>query len=210
MVEFFSQVDTAGLWIFSFPWDEALGWLSFSLTLALYFLLVWHFYHLLAKRDTFHKDIMHYDPGMAGLFEMIFHAGLKIIKYGVLFPLVSFLWFVGFSVLLFVVAQNQPVQQIALVAIGLISAARILAYYNETIASEFSQTLPIVILSVFLIEPGSFNPDLIAQRVSEIPALGPILFQFVLYLSLLELGLRFLLVVRQRVIGHPGSTAGKK
>lgn len=189
-------------------WNDIFTAGVFAVMLTGYYILVFHFYHFICRRDTFRKDTMQYIPGLAGVFEMIAHVGVKFIKYGILFPIVSFLWFVGFAVLVFLGSNIENIQEVALIAIGIISAARILAYINERIAEEFTQTLPIIVLCILLVQTNIFDSARLALRIADLPQLGPAVFQYVFFLSALEMILRTLYVLKHKLIGHPHKVMG--
>lgn len=184
------------------PWTDMLQWFTYAIGLFIYVWLIWHFYRFVARRDIFGKHLSIHHPGITGFLEDFLLGMFRVGKYGILFPIVSFLWFGGFVALLFVVAQNQTIEQIALIAIGLVGAARMLAYYKEDMSQELAKTIPIVILGVALTEPDFFQLSAIVSRVELLPALGATLFPFILYLSGLELFLRVALWIKQVGIGE--------
>ncbi len=183
------------------PWADMVQWFTYAAGLFIYVWLIWHFYRFVAHRDIFGKHLSIHHPGITGFLEDFLIGLFRVGKYGILFPIVSFLWFGGFVSLLFVVAQNQTVEQIALISIGLVGAARMLAYYKEEMAQELAKTIPIVILGVALVEPDFFKLELVASRLESLPALGATLLPFILYLSALELTLRIALWIKQVGIG---------
>ena len=196
--------------LFAFSTRDALEWTSFGLALALYVVLIFHFYRFVAKRDIFERHLTFTHPGIVGLLEDIVLGFLRIIKYGIFFPIISFVWFIGFASLLFLIVQNQTLEQTTLVAIALIAGARILSYYKEDAAQELAKTLPIVILGAALIEPNFFNFEQMYARLLALPALSVTLIHFVVYLSVLELSLRFLLYVKLAIWNDPLSLPKKK
>lgn len=196
-----SFIDSFTSIVFAFSVNNAIEWTAYALALAAYIVLIWHFYHFIAHRDIFKRHLSFSHPGVVGALEDCILFCLRIVKYGILFPLISFIWFGAFAVLLFVVAQNQSMHQIVLVAIGLVSATRILSYYNEDAAQELSKTLPIVILGVALVEPDFFNFNIIQSKLAQLPALSELLVHFILYLIFLELALRVLLHLKQSLAG---------
>lgn len=184
------------------PWSQMLDWFTYAGGLFIYIWLIWHFYRFVAHRDIFGKHLSIHHPGITGILEDFILGMFRVGKYGILFPIVSFLWFGGFVALLFVVAQNQTLEQIALISIGLVGAARMLAYYKEDMAQELAKTIPIVILGVALTEPDFFQINLVLSRLESLPALGATLLPFILYLSALELTLRVLLWIKQVGVGE--------
>ena len=189
--------------LFALSFDDALRWSSYGLALAIYIILIFNFYRFVAKRDIFEQKLTFAHPGVVGLLEDFVLAFLRLIKYGVMFPIISFVWFVGFVVLLFVVTQNQPIQQITLIAIALITGARILSYYNEDAAQELAKTVAIVILGTALVQPDFFQFTQVYQRLLSLPALSVTLLHFIVYLSGLELLMRFLYHLKLAVFNDP-------
>ncbi len=195
---------------FSFSFADVLQWLSYGLALAAYLILIFFFYRFISHRDIFKKKITFEHPGIVGLMEDLVLSILRLIHYGVLFPIISFLWFFGFAALLFLIVQNQTVHQITLIAIALVTGARLLAYYNEEASQELAKTVPVVILGVALIEPDFFQFELAYERFLALPALSITLLQFIVYLSALELGLRFLYHLKMAVFDDRLGTREKK
>lgn len=187
------------------PWSQMFEWFTYAGGLFIYIWLIWHFYRFVAHRDIFGKHLSIHHPGITGVLEDFILGMFRVGKYGVIFPIVSFLWFGGFVALLFVVAQNQTLEQIALISIGLVGAARMLAYYKEDMAQELAKTIPIVILGVALTQPDFFQVSLVLSRLESLPALGATLLPFILYLSALELALRVLLWIKQVGVGESPS-----
>ncbi len=185
-----------------FSWLDMGEWFTYALGLSIYIWLIWHFYRFVATRDLFGKHLSIHHPGLTGFLEDFILGLFRVGKYGILFPIMSFLWFGGFVALLFVVAQNQTIDQIALISIGLVGAARVLAYYKEDMAQELAKTIPIVILGVALVEPDFFQIELVQSRLQSLPELGSTLLPFIVYLSALELALRVLLWIKQVGIGE--------
>ncbi|MBM3282521.1 MAG: hypothetical protein FJY86_04255 [Candidatus Diapherotrites archaeon] len=196
--------------LFNFSFRDAVGWTASGVALALYVLLIYHFYQFVAKRDIFEKHLTFTHPGVVGLLEDIILGFLRLVKYGIMFPIISFVWFLGFSALLFVIVQNQTLEQTTLVAIALITGARVLSYYRKDAAQELAKTLPIVILGAALIEPNFFHFDQLYTRLFALPGLSITLLHFVVYLSGLEMVLRFLLYVKLAIWNDPLSQSTRK
>lgn len=178
-------------------------WGAYTFALVAYGFLIWHFYRFVSKRDLFAKDLTQYAPGFVGILEHVVLGLLHLLKYGIFFPIMSFAWFFGFSVLLFMIAQNQTVDQTILIAIALTSSTRVLSYYHEDLSREIAKLIPIVFLGIFLVQPDFFSFEQLVERVSVIPQFSTLLLQFIIYLSGLEIMLRILLQLKLQVIGPP-------
>ncbi len=200
---------TLGEFLFSFSFTDALVWTSSALALVVYTFLIFNFYHFVAHRDVFKKEPSFSHPGVVGIMEDVVLGVLRLIHYGVMFPVVSFIWFLGFASLLFLIVQNQTIEQTTLIAISLIVGARILSYYNEDAAQELSKTVAIVILGAALIEPNFFRLDQLYTRALALPALGATLLHFIIYLSILEMSLRLLYHVKRAIFDDELGTKPK-
>lgn len=200
-------LDTVSDALFAFSVGDAIQWTSMGLALAAYVVLIFNFYRFVAKRDIFERHLSFSHPGVVGLLEDIVLGFLRLIKYGILFPVISFVWFFGFAALLFLIVQNQTIEQTTLVAIALVAGARILSYYNQDAAQELAKTVAIVILGAALIEPNFFHFDQLYSRILALPALGATLLHFIVYLSGLELILRFLYHIKLAIFNDPLTAA---
>jgi hypothetical protein len=181
--------------------EQFMVWGAYTFAMVVYGVLIWHFYRFASTRDLFAKDLTIYAPGLVGAVEKVVFGLLRLLKYGIFFPIISFVWFFGFSVLLFMMAQNQTVDHIILIAIALISATRVLAYYNENHARDFAKLIPFAILGVFLVQPDFFSFEQLIERLKVLPQLSTLLLQFIVYLSVLEIILRVLLQVKIWLFG---------
>ena len=76
--------------LFALSFDDALRWSSYGLALAIYIILIFNFYRFVAKRDIFEQKLTFAHPGVVGLLEDFVLAFLRLIKYGVMFPIISF------------------------------------------------------------------------------------------------------------------------
>ncbi|MEK6821342.1 MAG: hypothetical protein AABY11_03010 [archaeon] len=201
MVESFLESIFSASGTSSFAWTSIGLWLSYAIVLAVYVTIIWFFYRSVARRDIFAHTLSFKHPGVVGFLEDFILALLRLVKYGIFFPIISFFWFAGFVLLLFFIAQNQPVSQIVLISIAVISGVRILAYYNQDTAQELAKAIPIAILATALAEPEFFNVKSLLERVEFLPELGASLLPFVIYLSLLELTLRIMIYTKWMILG---------
>ena len=164
----------------------------FTLGIAVYGVIVWTFYQKISKRDIFESGIRRYERRL-DVRQKIFKTFLRMVEYGLVFPIISFISFVVLATLLFLLAKNQPVESIFLLAIAVISAARITSYYSEKLSEDISKLLPLALLGVFLVEPNFFSVELFVQRIESLVTFLPQTFGYVLYLVFLEWVLRVLL-----------------
>jgi len=133
--------------------NKIILFLTAVVILAFYCYVVLLFYRKLSKRDIFeiHMEDKH---GLGKIFEGIMY----IVKYIILFPLYTLFWFFFLSyTLLFLGAVN--FEHILFLAALVLSATRLLAYFNESAAKEIAKLLPFVFLSTILL-----NPNILEQQ----------------------------------------------
>lgn len=118
-----------------------------TLVLAFYCYVVLLFYRKLSKRDIFeiHLEDQH---GLGKIFAALSY----IVKYIILFPLYTIFWFLFLSYTLFFLGAFEFTHILFLAALVL-SATRLLAYFNESAAKEIAKLLPFVFLSAVLLNP---------------------------------------------------------
>lgn len=177
---------------------ELLIW-TFSITL--YCILVFTFYHFVARRDSFGFDPFQAEQEQHNLLLKMRGTLFGLVKYGVLFPLFVFIWFSVFSMLLFFLAKDLATAQILLISISFVSAIRVISYYNESLSKDVAKLIPFVLLGVVIVEPGFFSLELTLSRVYGFSQFLPDLPVYFLFLVLIEWVLRILLAAKHTFLG---------
>ena len=171
----------------------------FVISLSVYAIFVWKFYKTLSKRDLFKIDLEKYN------LPEIKHKTLGkvgsvisyILKYGVIFPLYIFLWFVILSIFLLLLKEEATVSHILLVSISVVSATRVISYYKEDLSNDLAKLIPFALLAISLVDPNFFSIEATIQNFSEIPLLWSQILQFLIFSISLEWILRILYLVRK-------------
>ena len=146
----------------------------YTFGMVLYAVVIWHFYRHLAKKEIFEKK------GTGGY----------ILKYLILFPLISFLWFLVISVFLFFLAKGLSVESVLLASITIVSAVRVAAYYNEDLSKDLAKMIPFALLAIFIVDSSYFSYELVMQRIDMLPLLMPLVLRYMLFVFCLEITLR--------------------
>ncbi len=157
------------------------------ISIAIYSIIVWHFYRFVAKRDIFKLSFSRYSK--------IF----GFLKYFFLFPFVAFLFFAGFSLMLFFLGKNLTQPQVLSTAFAMIAAIRITAYYSEDLSKDVAKMLPFAMLGLFLIDPSYFAKDDVISKIQSIPNFLVLAIQFLLFIIVMEWILRILLTIRYAI-----------
>ena len=155
------------------------------ISMAIYAILIWHFYRFIAKRDIFkisqrkHAKIIHF------------------LKYFLLFPFIASLCFIGFSLMLLFLTKNLELQVTLSTSFAVIAAIRITAYYSEDLSKDLAKLLPFVLLGVFLVDPSYFSLEDIMDKINSLPQFLTLCIQSILLIVLIEWILRAGLTVVQ-------------
>jgi len=174
----------------------------FAVSIVVYGILIYQFYRFAAKRDVFGFDIEKYKRERTSFFSALFNAVLGIFKYGVIFPFFVFIWFAGFSVLLFIMAKNiGTVSEILMISVAFVGAIRIASYYSEDLGKDMSKLIPFAMLGVALIEPNFFDLNLVQARIDTIPLFITEIATFFTFIVVLEWILRILLSIKFMFFG---------
>ncbi|MBT4870923.1 MAG: hypothetical protein HON47_05085 [Candidatus Diapherotrites archaeon] len=174
-----------------------------AITIAIYAIVIWHYYRLLAKRDFFHFQ------GKKGegafVWFMNFLEEIEFLaKYIIVYPLLSFIFFGIFSIMMFLLSKDQSIPVILITAVTIISATRISAYYNEDLSRDLAKLIPFALLGVFIVQANFFDTGLLMNRISELPNFFVDIAAYLLYFLVLELGLRILYSLKKLFLGGTG------
>jgi len=176
--------------------------LMFTLSIVLYGVLIFEFYHFVAKRDVFGFDIEKFKRENQSFFSTVFNKVLGIIKYGAIFPFFVFVWFAGFSILLFFMAKNIPnVSEILKISVAFVAAIRVASYYNDSLSQDMAKLIPFALLGVALVEPNFFSTELVQQRLDTIPSFITEIMTYFSFIVILEWALRILLSAKFMLFG---------
>lgn len=174
--------------------------LIFVFSLAVYAIFVWKFYKTLSKRDLFKIDLEKYNlPGTKHrTLGKVGSVLSYILKYGIIFPLYIFLWFIILSLFLLLLTEEAPVSHILLVSISVVSATRVISYYKEDLSSDLAKLVPFALLAISLVDPNFFSIETTIQNLSEIPLLSSQILQFLVFSITLEWILRILYLIKKK------------
>jgi len=171
----------------------------FTIGLFIYAIFVWHFYRTLAKRDLFKIDLEKYNlphvkhKTLGKVGSLIAY----ILKYGFIFPIYIFIWFLILSSFLLVLTEETTINNILLISIVVVSTTRVASYYNENLSTDLAKLVPFALLGVSLIDPNFFSMETTVARFSEIPNLWSQILQFLIFSIALEWILRVLYLIKR-------------
>ena len=158
------------------------------ISIAIYSIIIWHFYRFIARRDCF-KISLSMHPKVVGF-----------LKYFFLFPFVAIAFFLGFSFLLLFLTRGLDVEMVLYTSFAIILAIRIASYYNEDLAKDVAKMLPFALLGIFLVDPSYFDFDVTLSNINSLPQYINVIAVFILFMIIIEWILRILLTIRYAII----------
>lgn len=177
----------------------------FVVGVSVYAIFIFNFYRFLGRRDIFELDLDKYQQSKIRSLRILLHLVFYVGKYLVLFPIVAFAWFMILTVLLIFLAKNRSVDSILLVAMSVLAAIRVTAYYDQDLSRDLSKMLPFALLGVFLIDISYFSVPASLETLQQTPAQ----VENILYYLFFIIGLEFLLRVAAPIVDALRSS-GKK
>ena len=149
--------------------------------------LAWYIYYKqLARRDLF--DIPELD--LNAKYTNVFNRIVYFLKYLFIFPMYSFIWFLIFSFLLFVLSKSRPIEDILFLGIMLVTATRIGAYVSEKLAEDMAKLLPLTLIAIFLMDPKAVTLQTVTSSFSIILNQFPRVAKYLLFIIVVEWLLR--------------------
>ena len=160
--------------------------------MAIYSIFIFKFYRFLARKDIITLNLDKYSKGFVGHAKNFFRVIFYMVKHIVVLPLIVFFWFAILSVILLLLSKTQSIETILMIAIGVVGAVRITAYYNEDLSKDLAKMIPFALLGVFLINVGFFSVESFIEKINMIPGLWQIISYYLAFIVFLEIVLRIL------------------
>ncbi len=163
----------------------------FISTVILFFasLLAWYIYYKqLARRDLFEIPKLTLKTKFVNMLDKI----LYFLKYLFIFPIYSFIWFLIFSFLLFVLSKSRAIEDILFLGIIVVTATRMCAYVSEKLAEDMAKLLPLTLIAIFLIDPKAVTLQTINSSFPIFLQQIPWVVKYLLFIIVVEWLLRLL------------------
>lgn len=182
-------------WASHFSWNDIIsGNFEFLIPLfyliisiAIYSVIVYHFYRYIARRDCFKPSKRKHTKTIG------------FLKYAFLFPFVAIIFFMGFSLMLIFITKAYEIKALLSTSFAIIVAIRITAYYTEDLSKDVAKMLPFALLGVFLVDPTYFTLDIVESRINSLPENVNVILQFLLLIIIVEWILRIALTIRYAI-----------
>lgn len=148
----------------------ALGILAFS-----YF--IWKTSAILSKREVFSQNLKYTASGTPEpiLKGRIFY----VVKYVAIFPIIMYGWVVVCFFFMYALNTSLSYDILTMIMVGIVTASRIAAHWNEKLAEDIMKFLPFNLLFTLLLNP-NLNSDKI---ISSIPGFIPIMLELTIFIG---------------------------
>lgn len=194
MVDFVTQLtasmEGAMSLFFSGYESQFLSIALYTVAIMFYAIIIWNLYRFVAKQDIFI---------FGGMEKAKIPTWISLLLYLVIFPVVIFIGFFFFALLLIFLAKTQTIEQILIISITLIAAIRITAYYEEDLSKDLAKMIPLALLGVFLVDPSYYSLSIVVERLVTLPSVVDLIFRYLIFVTVLEWTLRILLRIRHYV-----------
>jgi len=171
----------------------AIGILGFS-----YF--IWKTSDLLGKRQVFGEKNRFTTEGKKTSLrrENISY----IVKYVVIFPIILYGWVVVSFFFMYALNPSLDFAMLTLIIVGIVTAARIAAHWNEKLANDILKFLPFNLLFTLFYNLPGLGLGTIISQVGKFPLVMLELTFFIVFLSLLEGILKLIYFLVKKNHGH--------
>lgn len=170
--------------------------LFFTAIIALYSILVYYFYRLLARKNILELNLSQYNryehPVAVKIFAVLFY----IMEYLILLPIFTFFWFTILSILTLIIAKDIALTNILIISASLVSAVRITAHIKESLSRELAKLIPFTLLAIAITTEGFFEVAPLIARTLEIPALLNQIPVYLIFIISVETVMRFIDLIK--------------
>ena len=172
-------------------WSQSLvGLFILVVLIVVYAIIIWHGYRYIAKKDPLGLNLSKYNTSQDSFFAKFVAGTLYFLEYILIAPIIIFISFGIFTILLTFLTENLNAGQILIIAAAIIGAIRLTSYYKEDLAKEIAKFIPFTLLAVSLLNPSFFDITRIFATFSQIPALVGKAGIYLVFIILLEIVLR--------------------
>ena len=184
----------------TFSLDAALQTLAplflFVIAMVIYSVFVFKFYRFIATRDIFEFNLQRYhDRAKWAWLKKVLYIILYFLEYVILFPIFVSIWFGMFAALLLLLSKDPQLNIILLIAMAIVSAVRVTAYYNEDLSKDLAKMLPFGLLAVLLIDINFISITTIQEALSTIPTLIDTILYYLIFAIIIEFVLRIFTLI---------------
>ena len=178
-----------------FTLSEGYGMLSpillYVAGMVVYAVFIFKFYRFLSRKNIFELELDKYNTSRFSYLRKILGSIIYVFKYVLFLPILVFFWFGGLTVLLVFLAKEQPIENILMLSITVVSSVRVTAYYTEELSRDLAKLLPFALLGVFIVDMSYFSLWNSITVLLKLPSMWKIFVYYLVFLIILELVLKF-------------------
>lgn len=163
--------------------------LIFAVSVAAFGIVIFHMYRFMARRNPFIFDISGLRRRSRPL-HILLYGLISLLSFVLVLPIFVYMWFWVMVVVLAFLYNSMEPQEILLMAMAVLTAIRVTAYYSEDLARDIAKILPYGLLGIFVISLGQFDMDKSFVLIESIADEGRSAFYFWLYIVGQEFVLR--------------------
>ena len=166
---------------------QVLNLIASTIILFLTILIAWYLYHKqLAKRDLFEIPKFSKESKLSNFFNRVMY----FLKYLLIFPAYSFVWFLIFSFMLFLISESRPIEDILFFGIIVIAATRISAYVSSKLAEDMAKLLPWAMIVIFLTDAEAITMASVQSSFNIFYQYVPNVIKYLFFITFVEWVLR--------------------
>lgn len=154
--------------------------------ILVYSLFVFVFYRFMAKRDIIMPDLNRYNKAGYRFVRSI----LYVFQHTLMFPILTVCWAAVMVVVLALLGEDQPLENILLVSVALVSTIRATSYITEDLSRDLAKMLPFAVLGIFLINKSYLSLSVSWGVVEDIPDHWEVIVYYIIFVVALEFMLR--------------------
>ena len=152
----------------------------------IYAVFVFTFYRFLAKRDIVTANLGRYNK--AGY--QFLRATLYFFQHVLLFPILTICWGAVVVVVLALLGEDQPAEDILLVSVALVSTIRATAYVTEDLSRDLAKMLPFAVLGLYLVNKSYVSMSVSSGVLEDVPDHWELIVYYIIFVVALEFVLR--------------------
>ena len=131
----------------------------FALVMGGYTSVVFYLCQFMSRRDVFRfrfSSLKRVTSRNLAL-RLVLLAGIHIVQYILLFPLVAYLWFWMLILVVALLYNDMTPANLIVISMSVLTSVRVTAYFNEDLSRDISRILPFALLGIFLAQLGDFE-----------------------------------------------------
>ena len=162
----------------------------FILGITIYAVFIFNFYRFLSRKNIINLNLEKHNQARLRLIRKLISSVFYVVKFLILFPVFVFFWYFVLAALLSAMARDQSIDAVLMVAMAVVGAIRVTAYYNEALSTDLAKILPFALLGIMIIDSSLISFSGSTDNFREAITRWDILIYYLVAVVVLELLLR--------------------